>query len=378
MTLFQLSAVFITLVALGGWVNARTLDLPREVAMLLVGLAGALALWAVQRFDPALPTLTMAAHALDRIDFSRTVLGYMLGFLLFAGAMQVDLSEMRRRLFSIAVLATGGVVASILIVGIGFWLVSRALGLAVALPWALVFGALISPTDPIAVLATVKRGHLSKRLRVILEGEALFNDGVGIVAFTALVALATGAGRATPSGALLAVFVEAAGGLLLGLAAGAAVIRLMLLIDDFAVEVSLTIALAMGVYTGAQALHLSGPIGVVGAGLLIGGDGAQKAMSKVTENYLRDFWTLINETLNAVLFLLLGLEMLVVPFRLEQAGLVAAAIALVLAARVCVVAPWGAFLRFARREHGAGATLVWGGLHGALSLALALSVPPGT
>jgi CPA1 family monovalent cation:H+ antiporter len=374
-TPFQLAAVFVSLVALGSWINARTARFPREVAMMLVGLAGALTLWTFQRFAPGAAAAAAAIGAINRIDFTDTVLGYMLGFLLFAGAMQVDLGEMRKRLLSVSLLATAGVIASILIVGFGLWSVAHALALPLSLPWALVFGALISPTDPIAVLAAVKRGHLSKTLQVIMQGEALFNDGVGIVAFTSLVALAAGEGLASPAHLLGLVFIQAAGGLLLGLASGFAIIRAMRAIDDFAVEVILSIALCMGVYAGAQALGLSGPIGVVGAGLLI--DGERGATRGEARSYLRNFWTLVDEILNAVLFLLLGFETLVVPFQPGQIGLAVASILLVLFARICVVAPWALTMGRQQGARRATAVMVWGGLHGALSLALALSIPQG-
>jgi len=370
MSPFQIAATFMLLIAFGGWINARTLRLPREVAMLIVGLAGALTLWTLGRFAPDLTASAVALGAIKGIDFSDTVLGYMLGFLLFAGSTQVDLGEIRRRLVSISLLATAGVAVSILVVGFGLWGVARMLALPLPLSWALVFGALISPTDPIAVLAAVKRGHLSKTLQAVMQGEALFNDGVGIVAFASLLALAVGEGVGTPASLFGHIFLDAAGGLLLGLAGGAIAIRAMKAIDDFAVEVTLTLALCMGVYVGAQALGLSGPIGVVGAGLLIGGECALPSRS-----YLRSFWTLVDEILNAILFLLLGFETLVVPFRRGQLGLAVGAILLVLFARILVVAPWAITLR--RREPGAGTILVWGGLHGALSLALALSIPQG-
>lgn len=376
MTLFQIGAIFMIVVAAAGWVNARTLNLPREVAMLVVGLLMAFALFGLTRVVPGFPALVAIKGAIGEINFPRTVLGYMLGFLLFAGAMQVDLAEMRRHLVSISVLATAGVFVSIVLLGIGLWAAAGLLGLSLPLIWAFVFGALISPTDPIAVLATVKRGQLSKHLQVVLQGEALFNDGVGIVAFTALVAVATGNGGAhSPGAVLLDVGIEAFGGLALGLAAGLIVLRAMRSVDDFAVEVILTIALAMGVYAGAQALGLSGPIGVVGAGLLIGGRGGHDVMSETTRAYLHNFWTMVDEVLNAVLFLLLGLEMLIIPIQPGQTRLMGIGILLVLTARALVVAPSGIYFR--RRERGTGIVLFWGGLHGALSLALALSLPQG-
>jgi CPA1 family monovalent cation:H+ antiporter len=376
MTFFQLATVFICLVAVGGWMNARTLKLPHGVAMMLVGAAGALALAGLQRLAPGLASAQAVAAAVQRIDFPQTVLGYLLGFLLFAGAMQVDVSELRRRSLSVWTLATIGVAASTIIVGAGVWLAASWLGFALPLPWALVFGALISPTDPVAVLATLKRGQLSRALRVVLQGEALFNDGVGIVVFTALVAFASGVAP-SPGQALFQVVLQAAGGLALGLIAAVGVTQAMRLVDDFVVEVTLSLALAMGVYAAAQGLHLSGPIAAVGAGLIMGDSRGPGIMSETTRAHLTSFWTLIDELLNAVLFFLLGLLLLVVPIEIRRVGLAAAAIGLVLAARLLVVQPWGAYFHIRHEERGARTILVWGGVHGALSVALALTLPPG-
>jgi CPA1 family monovalent cation:H+ antiporter len=370
MTFFQLATLFIALVAAGGWLNARTLRLPHGVAMLLVGLFGAVGLAAAGRFAPTATVAQGVIGSIQQMDFSQTVLGYLLGFLLFAGAMQVDLSELARRRNAVFWLATIGVLVSTVLVGVGVWLAARWLGYSLPLPWALVFGALISPTDPVAVLATLRRGQLSASLRVVLQGEALFNDGVGIVVFSALAAFAAGAAP-SPGQAVLQVAMQAAGGLGLGLFAGLVVVRAARAIDDFAIEASLSLALAMGVYAGAQALHLSGPIAAVGAGLLLG-----DAPGDPTRPRLSGFWTLIDEILNALLFFLLGLELLVVRLDPGEAGLALAATALVVAARVVVVLPWGAYLHFRREERGPPAILVWGGLHGALSVALALSLPP--
>ena len=374
MSTFELAAVFLALVAFGGWLNVKTLNLPHAVAMLLVGLAGAAAVFALRAVEPRLAASVVTA--VQQIDFARTVLGYLLGFLLFAGAMQVDLAELRRRRLSIWSLATLGVLGSTAVVGLGAWLAAGLLGVALPLPWALVFGALISPTDPIAVLATVKRGHLSKTLEVILQGEALFNDGVGIVVFTALLAFATGAAP-DPVRAVGSVALQAAGGLAVGIVSSFVVIRAMRAVDDYVVETGLTLALAMGVYAGAQALHLSGPIAAVGAGLLIGDRQAQGAASDVTEAHLRSFWGLVDEILNALLFFMLGLQFLVLPLQAGLAALCAAAVVLVLVSRFLVVLPWGSYLHLRLEERHANVILAWGGLHGALSVALALSVPPG-
>jgi CPA1 family monovalent cation:H+ antiporter len=377
MTPFELVAALMTVVALAGWLNVQTLHLPHGVAMLIAGLAGAGALFALQWFFPQFEVGRQISDYINHIDFVTTVTGYMLAFLLFAGAMQVDLGEMRRRWASIAALATLGVAGSIIIVGFGLWLLAGKLGLPLPLGWALVFGALISPTDPVAVLATVRLVKLSKTLQVVLQGEALFNDGVGIVAFTALLALAMGTGDISPTTAVIDIVVEALGGLVFGMAASFLVIKLMGTLDDFAVEVSMSIALAMVSYVMAQALHLSGAIAVVGAGMRFGGARAKDAMKGETEAYLRGFWTLVDEILNALLFLLLGVEMIAVPFYAHQIGLLLAAIPLVLLSRFAVVLPWGAYFRLRQGELRPTLILGWGGLHGALSLALALTIPQG-
>ena len=375
MTLFHLAALFLALIGLAGWVNARWLRWPSATVMVLAGALNAGVLLLLQRLSPTGAASRLIA-AVAGVDFPKTVLGYMLCFLLFAGAMQVDLSELRRQRVAVWSLATVGVLASTAIVGVGLWFAARLLGLRLDLLWALVFGALISPTDPIAVLAAVREGKLSKALEVVLQGEALFNDGVGIVIFTAALALATGGAGLQPLAALGQVAVQALGGLLFGLIVGWLAIRIIRTIDDYAVEVTLSLALATGVYAAAQTLAISAPIAVVAAGLLMGDTGL-KTMSETTQRYVRGFWTLVDEILNALLFMLLGLELLVIPLDLRLAGLWAAAIVLVLGARFAVVLPWGAYFQARGGERLAGLVLGWGGLHGALSLALALSVPRG-
>ncbi|MEP6967009.1 MAG: sodium:proton antiporter [Pseudomonadota bacterium] len=375
MTLFQLAALFLALIGLAGWVNARLLHWPSAAVMVIAGGLNAGVLLLLHRLSPESGAGRVIA-AVAGVDFPRAVLGYMLGFLLFAGAMQVDLSELRRRRLAVWTLATLGVVASTTIVGAGLWLAARALGLQLTLVWAFVFGALISPTDPIAVLAAVRAGKLSKALEVVLQGEALFNDGVGIVIFTAALTVASGGADLHLLAAVSQVGIQALGGLAFGLATGWLAIRVIRTIDDYAVEVTLSLALAAGVYAVAQALGVSGPIAVVAAGLLMGDTGL-KAMSETTQRYVRGFWTLIDEILNALLFMLLGLEVLVIPFDLRLAGLWGAALVLVLAARFAVVLPWGAYFQVREGERHAGLVLGWGGLHGALSLAMALSVPRG-
>jgi CPA1 family monovalent cation:H+ antiporter len=374
MTPFHLAALLLVLVAAIGWLNVRLLHLPTGVAMVLAGSLGAAGLLLLRWIAPG-GGGAAAIATLGRVDFTKAILDYLLAFLLFAGALQVDLAALRRRALAIWTLATLGVMASTAIVGGGLWLGAKGLGVELPLPWALVFGALISPTDPIAVLAAVRNGGFSKPLQSVLQGEALFNDGVGVVIFSAAVAVAAGGGELHPLTALAQVGLEAAGGLLLGLALGWIAILATRAIDDYAVEVAITLALAAGAYSLAQMLEVSGPIAAVGAGLLVGDRGVQTAMSDTTRRYVRGFWALVDEILNAAVFLLLGLELAVLGLAWRDAGLWLLAIALVLAARLVVVAPWGAIMRLRREACGATPVLVWGGLHGALSLALALSLP---
>lgn len=375
MTYFQLAALFLVLIGLAGWVNARLLHWPSATVMVIAGGLNAGLLLGLRHLAPHGGAGRVIA-AVAAVDFPKTVLGYMLGFLLFAGAMQVDLTELRRQRLAVWTLATLGVLASTAIVGVGLWLAGRLLDLNLTLPWACVFGALISPTDPIAVLAAVRRGRLSKALEVVLQGEALFNDGVGIVIFTAALAIASGGADLRPLVAVGQVALQALGGLAFGLASGWLAIRLIRMIDDYAVEVTLSLALAAGAYAAAQALRISGPIAVVAAGLLMGDTGS-KTMSETTQRYMRGFWTLVDEILNALLFILLGLEVLVIPFDRRLADLWGVALVLVLVARFAVVLPWGAYFQVRESQRHAWLVLGWGGLHGALSLALALSVPRG-
>jgi CPA1 family monovalent cation:H+ antiporter len=374
---FQLAAGFFVIVAIAGWLNVRLGRLPTAVAMVLAGSACAGLLLTLDRLGIASREVAPLLAAVRAVDFQLAVLGYLLAFLLFAGAMQVDLPELLHRLAPIASLASLGVVVSALLAGGGVWCASRLLGLDLPLAWAVAFGALIAPTDPIAVLAAVHGGRFSEDLKSVLLGEALFNDGVGIVLFGAAVSVATA--QTSPDFPALVgrVALEALGAVVLGVLAGAVAVRAMRAIDDYAVEVSVTIALAMGVYAVAHIIGVSGPIAVAAAGLLVGERGFATAMSETTRRYVRGFWTLVDDILNAGLFLLLGLELAAAPPNLAYAGLALAAIVLVTVARWITVLPWGLYFRLRHGERRATTVLAWGGVHGAISLALAFSLPAG-
>jgi CPA1 family monovalent cation:H+ antiporter len=376
MSAFDLATGFLLLIAVAGWINVRWFRLPTASAMLFTGLLSGGVLLLLQAYG-AHEAVDRFVQAIRDLNFPKAVLGYLLAFLLFAGSTQVDRLELQRRLIAVGVLATVGVAVCMTLVSLGLWLGAKVLGLDLSLPWAFVFGALISATDPIAVLAAVHGGKLSKSLQAVLQGEALLNDGVGIVAFTAALAFATGGQTLHARDVVAQVSIESLGGLAIGAVTGLIAIRAIRAIDDYATEVTITLALAMAAYSLSQAVGVSGPLAVVAAGLLVGDRGVRDAMSETSRRYVRAFWTLIDEILNAVLFLLLGLELLVIPMNLKLASLWLLAVILVIAARALVVFPWGLHFDRAEGRRGSGVVLVWGGLHGALSLALALSVPAG-
>jgi CPA1 family monovalent cation:H+ antiporter len=377
-SLFDLVAVFLTLIAVIGWLNLRFVGLPTAIAMLVVGLAATLALVGLDRLAPGVGMGAMISQLVRQVDFSAAVLRFMLAFLLFAGAMHVDLDELKRRGWTAAFLATLGVVISAAVVGGGLWLTARLAGVALSFKWALVFGVLISPTDPVAVLATLKRTTLVPDIRALIEGEALFNDGVGVVLFGAAAALALGHGAVSPLWLGARVLIEAGGGGALGFACGWVAIRAMRSIDDYGVEVGITLALATGAYALATALHVSGPIAVVIAGLMLGQHASREAMSEQTRRYTRAFWTIVNENLNGVLFLLVGLEVVTLKFDRIVDLLAAAAIPLVFVGRWMALAGPSALMGVVDKglKPGLVALLTWAGVRGGLSVAMALSLPP--
>ncbi len=378
LSLFDLAAVFLTLSAVIGWLNLKFLRLPAGVAMLLVGLAATLALVGVDRLAPGLGVGAAVGQLVRQVDFSAAVLRFMLAYLLFAGAMHVDFEALKRRGWTAAVLATAGVAISAAVIGGGFWAAARWIGAPLSFAWALVFGVLISPTDPVGVLAALKRTSLVADIRALIEGEALFNDGVGVVLFGAAATLAVGGGGVAPLPLAGQVLLQAGGGGLLGLLAGLIAILAMRSIDDYGVEVGITLALATGVYAGAQALNLSGPIAVVVAGLMLGRHSVREAMSEQTRRYTRAFWTIVDDNLNGVLFLLVGLEVFALKFDPLVDALAVAAVPLIFIGRWAAIAGPAVLLGLVDKtiKPGLVAVLTWAGVRGGLSVAMALSLPP--
>jgi len=377
-SLFNLAALLLTLSALFGWLNHRIVRLPHSIGLLVLGLAASLLLVLLDLIFPAQHLYDQVKQPLQQIDFTQILMNGMLAFLLFAGALHLDMSALRDRAWPVAILALVGTVISTILVGGAFFSAAWALGHPLPLPWALVFGALISPTDPVAVLSTLKNVKAPQALEVEMQGEALFNDGVGVVLFTALLAYASASGAHANSFERFfeSVLREAFGGLALGCLTGYVAYRAMRAIDDFPVEVLITLALVAGTYALAQKLGTSGPLAVVAAGLLIGERAPRYAMSERTRTYVSALWTLIDEVLNSVLFLLIGLEVLVLTFDPSVLGLAAAAVPIVLFARVIAVLTPLALFRWCDQLSARNVPfLTWAGLRGGISVALALALP---
>jgi CPA1 family monovalent cation:H+ antiporter len=378
LSFFELLALLLTLSAAFGWLNHRFIHLPHSVGLLVMGLLASVLVAGVGSVFPGSQVVAALTGALGQIDFSDVVMNGMLAFLLFAGALGLDVAALRDRAWPVAILALVGTVLSTAIVGVAFWAASAALGHALPLPWALVFGALISPTDPVAVLAMLKGVKLPPEVEIELQGEALFNDGVGVVLFVLLLGFAMGSAGASPTVGTVTILVlhQVGGGLALGLAAGYMAYRAMRAIDDFAVETLITLALVAGLYALAQRLGASGPLAVVAAGLLVGHRAPQDAMTDTTQRYVTTLWTLIDEILNSVLFLLIGLEVLVLRFAPGTTWIALAAVPIALVARLIAVAapvivfPWSQRLSIRNVPF-----LTWAGVRGGISVALALALP---
>lgn len=378
---FTILALLLTLAALSSYANHRFIGLPNTAALMLFSLLLSLAFIAAERFG--LPFRTTLENLLAQVDLSQSLLGGVLSFLLFAAAMNIELHELREqrwRVFTLAFVST--LLSTVIVAGLA-WGIFRWLGLNVPLLYCLLFGALISPTDPVAVLGLLKGAGTPLSLETKIAGESLLNDGAGLVAFLffleSLVATGPTMDLDWQRGVEL-LLREAGGGVLLGLALGGIVFALLRTVDDYRVEVLLTLALVSGGYALALALHTSGPLAVATSGILIGNLGRKHAMSETTRRNLDTFWELIDEVLNALLFAVVGLQVVSLKFQPGYFGAALAMIPAVLLARVASVAGPGAVFRlFGRKVEPLGGFLLltWGGLRGAISVALALSLPGG-
>ncbi|MCG6958209.1 MAG: sodium:proton antiporter [Gemmatimonadetes bacterium] len=376
METFDVVAGLTTLAALFAWINHRWVRLPTAIGLMVIALVLSLALvvLGLAGWNVSAPLVTMVGA----VDFDRALLHGMLGALLFAGALHVNLDDLLEQRWVIGLLATVGLLVSTLVVGGLTWWGFSLVGIDVPLLHCFLFGALISPTDPIAVMAILHRAGVPHSVETKVVGESLFNDGVAVVVFGVILALASGEHAVSAGGVLELLAVEAGGGIVYGLVLGWVAYRMLRSVDNYQVEIFITLAVVTGGYALGHRLGVSAPLAMVLAGVLIGNHGRAFAMSQRTRERLDAFWELVDEILNAVLFVLIGVEVLVLQFGRAYfvAGLLA--IPIVLGARwISVVLPVGV-LRFRRAfSPGAVTILTWGGLRGGISVALALSLPTG-
>jgi CPA1 family monovalent cation:H+ antiporter len=376
MSAFDFAAWLLVIASAFGFINYRYLRLPSTVGVLVMALGFSLALIALDMIL-GYGLRAQSRQLLASIDLPHTLLDGSLAFLLFAGGMHVNLRELWSRKWAVLALATLGVLIATALFAAGIFAVFGWLGADVPFLWCLVLGAILAPTDPIAVAGLLKRVGLPASLQATVAGESLFNDGVGVVVFLLTLGLATGVDPTLrPFNIATGFFVEAVGGAVLGTVTGYVTYLLMRRIDDYHLELMISLALATATYSLAAALQMSGPIAVVMAGLLIGNHATRYAMSDMTREHITTFWALIDELLNVLLFLLIGFEILAVEFDSVNLVAAAAAIPLALVVRLLSVVIPTSFLNIrSANKLGGIAVLTWGGLRGGISVALALSLP---
>ena len=375
MDLFNILAILITLTALFSYINHRYIGLPITIGVMFIALLMSLLLNLLDALGFGLKHY--AQMVLGSIQFDKTLLHGMLSFLLFVGALHINLGDLMERRWSIGILATLGTLMSTFLVGTFTWFGLRWFGFELSYIYCLLFGSLISPTDPIAVLSILKTTSAPKSLEMKIAGESLFNDGVGVVVFIVILEIVTGTHELNAGHIGLLLVQEIVGGACLGLGLGYLAYRMLKSVDNYQVEILISLALVVGGYALARVLHFSGPIAIVVAGLLIGNHGRLFAMSDETRLQLDTFWELVDGVLNAVLFVLIGLEILILTFTKQYLLLSLLIIPFVLTARfISIGIPLTLLRRFRTFSPGAVRILTWGGLRGGISVALALSIPP--
>jgi len=377
MDLLGTASLLMTVTALLAYVNHRFIRLPITIGVMVISLAFSLLLVVLSKAGISFG-VEYTEKLLSGVDFDATLMEGMLSFLLFAGALHINLNELTDKKWVVGILASVGVITSTFIVGIASYYLLGLFGLQMPFIYCLLFGSLIAPTDPVAVLAILKTAGASKSLETKIAGESLFNDGIAVVVFLVVLGIALGDAHATPLGAVKLFFQETVGGAIFGFITGWIVYKLLKSVDNYQVEVLLTLALVMGGYAAARAMHISGPIAIVVAGLLIGNHGRSFAMTDTTRENLDTFWELVDEVLNAVLFMLIGLEVIVLSIKGDYilAGLLMFFV--VLGARFIAVGIPVSIMKLRQSFHPhVISILTWGGIRGGISVALALSLPQG-
>lgn len=372
---FSIITTLVVLAAMFGYINVRFLHLPNTIGLMLITIVFTAVVLGLSYFDTTL--LDAERYIITHIDFRSVLLDIMLSFLLFAGALHTNFEQLKVQRWPVFVFATLGVLVSTFLVGTGMYYVLQVVGLEIAYIYCLLFGALISPTDPIAVLGILKQAGVPKKLETKIVGESLFNDGVGVVVFLVIFQIASlGSDAITPTEILILFGQEVIGGILLGLVLGWGTYRLLKSIDDYDIEVIITLATVMAGTIIAHTFHVSAPLAIVTAGLMVGMDRVRhSAMSKITENYVDKFWELIDILLNTILFVLIGMEMLVLSFEGTYviAGLLAIPIIL-LCRYTSLLLPIKFFEKKLDFVPKTNLIMTWGGLRGGISIALALGL----
>ncbi len=375
MDFFHLLSVLIVLSAGFAYINFRYFKLPSSIGLMIISLLFSITMIVGGTFF--LPFKNMVSAQLSAINFSELLLEILLSFMLFAGAIHLKYKELRSESLSVILFATISVVISTVIIGYSSYFLLGIFGIKVQLIHAMLFGSLISPTDPIAVLSIIKKAGISKSLETKIAGESLFNDGVAVVIFITILQLAKPGTNLDFQNVSIFFLTEAFGGLLLGVIIGYAGYKLLASIDNYQVEVLITLAIVMGGYTLAHFIHVSGPLAMVTAGLITGNHGKNFGMSELTKEYIDKFWELIDEILNALLFVLIGLELILVQTNRMVLLVAFILIIIVLCARYISILIPSVFISLKEKvSHGTIIIMTWGGLRGGISIALALSIPP--
>lgn len=375
MHLYTIITIIVSIAALFAFINHKFIKLPATIGIMALSLISSLILVVIGKYVPHL--FHSITDVVKDLDFYDLLINMMLSFLLFAGAIHINISKLKEQGLPVFTLATVGTVFSTFFVGGLMYLVFWAFGSQIDLIYCLLFGALISPTDPIAVLGILKQSKIPESLEMKITGESLFNDGVGVVIFLSLLEIAHLGVDNVSAGDIASAFLqEAGGGILYGAVLGFVGFLFLKAVDNYQVEVLITLAVVMGGYSLANYLHVSGPLAMVVAGIITGNQGKELGMSAVTRDYIDKFWELIDEVLNAILFLLIGFEMLVLEINNTMLFMGMIAIMIVLLARwLAVLLPVMVLKRWVKFERHAIAMLTWGGLRGGISVALALSLP---
>ncbi len=374
MELFHLFSILLVLSAIFAYINFRVVKLPGTIGLMAVSLFFSILILLSGQL--LYPVKNMVAEMLIKIDFSELLLEGMLSFMLFAGAIQINYEDLKSEKLSIFLYSTVSVIISTVIVGFSTYFLFSLFGVSISLINTMLFGALISPTDPIAVLSILKSAGIRKSLETKIAGESLFNDGVAVVVFLTILQLAKPGAELDAGNILLLFGQEAVGGVILGIILGFLGFKLFSSIDNYKIEVIITLAIVMGGYTLAHYIHVSGPLAMVIAGLITGNRGKSLGMSEITAEYVDKFWELIDEILNTLLFVLIGMELLII--RTNFIIIIIAVILIIVILATRFISVWLPSVVIRLKEKIPRSTLIiltWGGLRGGISIALALSIP---